>query len=730
MKQNLLLLCFTVSVLTAKTQSVSDSIANLVKYYNDNGLFSGAVLVANGNNIVYKGAVGMANQEWQLPNTTQTRFRLGSVTKQFTAMLILQLVQEGRLSLNGKITDYLTNYRKETGSQVSIHHLLTHSSGIPNYTDNESFFPNAVKPYSVADFVRIYCSGDLEFTPGAEFSYSNSGYFILGAILEKMTGKTYEQLLKERILEPLGMKQTGYDMHEYIIPGRAAGYENKLSGYQHASYLNMGLPYAAGSMYSSVEDLMIWNQALYGNRLLADSLKRKMFDGYLEMEPNMKAGYGWFNEKIPTQDSTRMISMIWHNGGINGFMTELARFPEERIFITVLDNASNNTALLFRDIIATVYGLPLEPKKTTLAHAIRKKIESSSIAEAADYFAAISEAEKKQYALAGTERSINRWGYERMNEQQDLPGALKLFELNTKLFPNSSNVYDSYGEALANAGKYDQAVANYQKSVQLDSSRYRRTSVRIAAFSNRPDTIRVLVDGHEMVLYKSGTKGPVIVLEAGGNSDHTSWSMIVPELAKKAVVITYDRPGYRQSVPCSQPRTADRVAAELYEALKKAGIKGPYIIGGWSWGGAFARTFAGKYPTETKGLLLVDPATKESYDRMAKEYPDIYTGIFTTRFANNQAAQDEFDAMSPTMMQASISDQQYKGKIEVLAAGSFKEWSEAEVPLKKIWINELRSWSGKNKNSRFELVESGHFIQNEKPQTVIAALNRLMEARK
>lgn len=730
MKQNLLLLCFTVTVLTAKTQSVSDSIANLVKYYNDNGLFSGAVLVANGNNIVYKGAVGMANQEWQLPNTTQTRFRLGSVTKQFTAMLILQLVQEGRLSLNGKITDYLTNYRKETGSQVSIHHLLTHSSGIPNYTDNESFFPNAVKPYSVADFVRIYCSGDLEFTPGAEFSYSNSGYFILGAILEKMTGKTYEQLLKERILEPLGMKQTGYDMHEYIIPGRASGYETKLSGYQHASYLNMGLPYAAGSMYSSVEDLMIWNQALYGNKLLADSLKRKMFDGYLELDKNIKAGYGWFNEKIQTPDTNKVIHMIWHNGGINGFMTELARFPEERIFITVLDNASNNTSLLFRDIIATVYGLPLEPKKPTLSYAIRKKIESSSIAEAADYFATIPEVEKKQYTLAGTERLINRWGYERMNEQTDLPGALKLFELNTKLFPNSSNVYDSYGEALASAGKYDQAVANYQKSVQLDSSRYRRASVRIAAFSNRPDTIRVMVDGHEMVLYKTGSKGPVIVLEAGGNSDHTSWSMIVPELAKKAVVITYDRPGYRQSVPCSQPRTADRVAAELYEALKKAGIKGPYIIGGWSWGGAFARTFAGKYPTETKGLLLVDPVSKESYDRMAKEYPDIYTGIFTTRYAGNQAAQDEFDAMSPTMMQASISDQQYKGKIEVLAAGSFKEWSESEVPLKKIWINELRRWSDKNKNSRFELVESGHFIQNEKPQTVIAALNRLMEARK
>lgn len=726
MKQCLLLLCFTVSVLTAKTQSVSDSIANLVKYYYDNGLFSGAVLVANGNTIVYKGAVGMASHEWQQPNTTQTRFRLGSVTKQFTATLILQLVQEGKLNLNGKITDYLTNYRKETGSQVSIHHLLTHSSGIPNYTDNESFFPNSVKPYSVTDFVRIYCSGDLEFKPGTQFSYSNSGYFILGAILEKITGKTYEQVLKEKILEPLGMKQTGYDMHEYIIPGRAVGYERKLSGYQHASYLNMGLPYAAGSLYSSVEDLMIWNQALYGNKLLADSLKLKMFDGYLEMEKNIKAGYGWFNEKIQTPDTNKVIHMIWHSGGINGFRSELARFPNEKNFIVVLDNASNNTDLLFRDIIATVYRLPLEPRQPALSNAIRKKIVSSSISEAADYFAALPEAEKKQYTQAGTERLINSWGYERMNEQQDLPGALKLFELNTKLFPNSSNVYDSYGEALANAGKYDQAVLNYKKSVQLDSSRYRRASVRISAFSNRPDTIRVLVDGHEIVLYKSGSKGPVIVLEAGGSSDHTCWSMIVPELAKRAIVITYDRPGYRQSVPCSQPRTADRVAGELYEALKKAGIKGPYIIGGWSWGGAFARTFAGKYPTETKGLLLVDPVSKESYDRMAKEYPDIYTGIFTTRYAGNQAAQDEFDAMAPTMMQASLSDLNYKGKIEVLAAGSFKEWSESEVPLKKIWIDELRTWSGKNKNSRFELVESGHFIQNEKPQTVIAALTRLM----
>lgn len=729
MKKCLLLLFFSLSLRTANAQTISDSIKYLMNYYHENGLFNGSILVARSNEVIYKGACGMANYELQVPNTPQTKFRLGSLTKQFTSMLILQLVQEGKLSIDGKITDYLPNYRKQTGNQVTIHHLLSHSSGIPNYTDQESFLANSVKPYTVEDFIRLYCSGDLEFPPGSQFSYSNSGYFILGGILEKLTGKPYEELLQERIFIPLGMRSSGLENNQELIPERAAGYEPTLTGFKNAPYLDMGQPYAAGSLYSTVEDLMIWNQSLYKNQLLSDSLKVKMFAGYYVMEDeNLKAGYGWFNEKLTTPDSSRSISMIWHSGGINGFSTELARFPDDGYFVVVLDNTSNNTSQIFRDIIKLLYKLPIRDKKQKLAAAIQKKINNSTITEAVNYFSNLSESERINYDFSGSERIINRWGYQRMREKKDISGALKLFELNTKLFPGSTNVYDSYGEALGNAGHYQQAIESYRKSVQLDSNRYRRAQFYIDKFSIRADTLQVKVDGHEMVLYKAGTKGPVIVLEAGGNSDHTCWSNIIPELAKRAIVITYDRPGYLQSEQCAQPRTADRVAVELHEALAKAGIKGPYLLGGWSWGGAFVRAFAGKYPKDTRGLLLLDPASVEVYDRMAMDYPDEFTNLFIKRFTSIPAAQYEYDAMIPTMLQASALENNYKGKIELLVATSLKEWTQSEVPLKKAWISSLKDWAAKKKNVNIELLDCGHYIQREKPENVIAALNRLMLA--
>jgi len=187
--------------------------------------FNGAALVAENGKVIYKGAFGMANMEWDIPNAPDTKFRLGSITKQFTATVVLQLVEQGKIKLDGKLSDYLPEYRKDTGEKVTIHHLLTHTSGIPSYTSLPGFFENVSRnPYKVADFVKKYASGDLEFEPGSKFSYNNSGYFLLGAIIERVTGKTYEQVLKENIFDPLGMKNSGYDHYDTIIPKRAAGY--------------------------------------------------------------------------------------------------------------------------------------------------------------------------------------------------------------------------------------------------------------------------------------------------------------------------------------------------------------------------------------------------------------------------------------------------------------------------------------------------------------------------
>src|SRR4030095_14143744 len=274
--------------------------------------------------------------EWNIPNAPDTKFRLGSITKQFTATLILQLVEQGKIKLDGKLIDYLPDYRKDTGAKVTIHNLLTHTSGTPSYTSLPGFFQNVSRnPYTVDDFIKKYASGDLEFEPGSKFVYDNSGYFLLGAIIEKVTGKPYEQVLKENIFDPAGMKNSGYDHWETIIGKRATGYSRTPGGYRTAAYLDMSLPYAAGSLYSTVEDLFLWDQALYGDKILSAKSKELMF------KPNLNNyGYGFIITKVTLGPNKMEVPVIQHGGGINGFNTTIVRLVNDKRLIVLLDNTA------------------------------------------------------------------------------------------------------------------------------------------------------------------------------------------------------------------------------------------------------------------------------------------------------------------------------------------------------------------------------------------------------
>jgi CubicO group peptidase (beta-lactamase class C family) len=263
---------------TALAQDKVTKIDQLVALHAKYGQFNGAVLVVDNGKVIYKKGFGLANMEWNIPNAPDTKFRLGSITKQFTATLILQLVEQGKIKLDGKLVDYLPDYRKDTGSKVTIHHLLSHTSGIPSYTALPGFFENVSRnPFTVDEFVKKYASGDLEFEPGTKFVYNNSGYFLLGAIIEKVTGKPYEQVIKQNIFDPLGMKNSGYDHWGTILNKRATGYTKTAAGYDTAPYLDMSIPYAAGSLYSTVEDLYLWDQALYGEKVLSAKSKELLF---------------------------------------------------------------------------------------------------------------------------------------------------------------------------------------------------------------------------------------------------------------------------------------------------------------------------------------------------------------------------------------------------------------------------------------------------------------------
>src|SRR5207249_2071694 len=213
----------------ADTPDNAAKIDKLMSQYADCCSFTGTVLVSDHDKVIFKKGYGLANREWNIPNTPEVKFRLGSITKQFTSMLIMQQVAKGSIKLDGHLSDYLPYYRQDTGSKVTIRQLLSHTSGIPSYTDDPKFFPDVSRNYYAVDnFVKKFCSGDLQFAPGTKFHYDNSGFSLLGAILEHVTGKTYEALLKENILVPLGMKDSGYDHYSDILPKRASGYEQEL----------------------------------------------------------------------------------------------------------------------------------------------------------------------------------------------------------------------------------------------------------------------------------------------------------------------------------------------------------------------------------------------------------------------------------------------------------------------------------------------------------------------
>jgi len=198
------------SLATAQFPDKAAKIDQLARQYADCCQFTGTVLVSEHDKVIFKGGYGLANREWNIPNAPDVKFRVGSITKQFTSMLVLQQVAKGSIKLDGHISDYLPYYRKDTGSRVTIAQLLSHTSGIPSYTDDPKFFPDVSRNYyAVDDFVTKFCSGDLQFEPGTKFHYDNSGYFVLGAILEHVTGKKYEDLLQENILTPVGMRDNG-----------------------------------------------------------------------------------------------------------------------------------------------------------------------------------------------------------------------------------------------------------------------------------------------------------------------------------------------------------------------------------------------------------------------------------------------------------------------------------------------------------------------------------------
>jgi CubicO group peptidase (beta-lactamase class C family) len=313
--------------------------------------FGGAVLLARGGKPLVSKGYGYANIEWQIPATPQTKLRIGSVTKQFTSMLIMQLRERGKVKIEDSVCVYVSPC-PDAWQAVTIHHLLTHTSGIPTYTGLPEWRKVNMVPTTIDEMIGFFRDLPLQWVPGEKFAYNNSGYFLLGVVVEKAAGKKYEQALQDMILTPLGMNDTGYDWPGTIIPRRASGYQGKGPALSNAAALDMQQPYSAGALYSTVEDLLVWDQALYTEKLLPAAARQIMWtpfkDGY---------AYGW--GIVEPSAATFGHKQIAHGGGINGFSSMIIRLPETNVTAIVLSNNTSAPASpIARDLLAIYYSRP------------------------------------------------------------------------------------------------------------------------------------------------------------------------------------------------------------------------------------------------------------------------------------------------------------------------------------------------------------------------------------
>ncbi|MCP4774175.1 MAG: beta-lactamase family protein [Planctomycetaceae bacterium] len=363
------------------------AIQQLCKATAETGLFSGAVLVADKGEVIFKQAFGMANHEWNIPNTTDTKFRIASVSKQFCTMLVMQLVQEGKVKIDDTISEHLPYYREDTGGKITLHHLMSHQSGIKDFTSSFDYRGVISRlSFPPDEFIKLHCSGDLANEPGTIYSYCNAGYCILGRIIEKVTRKSFQQNLQERIFDPLGMKNSGFDSNLTVIEKRASGYTYGPFGLENAAFISMGsTPGASGALYSTVEDMFLWDRALYTDQLLEKKYRDLMFTPNRDV-PEVKAaggrpqsnyGYGWQIYARNHPVTKRRTKIINHGGAINGFRAMENRLVNDDAFVIVLCNQGdmigsaevwNSVVRLSGELIHIVtdqpYRMPGKPRVT------------------------------------------------------------------------------------------------------------------------------------------------------------------------------------------------------------------------------------------------------------------------------------------------------------------------------------------------------------------------------
>jgi CubicO group peptidase (beta-lactamase class C family) len=450
----------TTSKTDTNVQSKTNQIDNLISIYNFNEGFNGSVLVARDGKVILKKGYGLANREWNTPNTPDTKFRIASVTKPFTAVLILQLVSENKLDLHKPISTYLNDFPKELGDKITIHHLLTHTSGLIRDVDSDK--KQFLNPKQI---IELIAKEPLLFEPGERFEYSNCGYNLLGYIIESITGKSYKEVLNEKIFKPLNMKNSGYYRHKTILENRSSGYSNNFLDYRNANYFDYSNAYASGAIYSTVEDMLLFDQALYSEKLLPKDLLKLAFSKQVEDKKyGGHYGYGWEIIEKSIGNTEDKVETISHSGSLHDYCAIFTRIPATKTTIILLGNTGRAWLnAITKNTLAILNNVSYDVPKKSATKALFNAINKNGVEFGKNKFKQL----KTDTSYYANENEMNVLSYV-YSQENKAEVAATVLELAIEHFPHAFNLYDSYGEVLLKLGEKDKAIENYKKSIELN----------------------------------------------------------------------------------------------------------------------------------------------------------------------------------------------------------------------------------------------------------------------
>ncbi len=443
-------------------------IDRLLGLYHDLGQFSGAALVADSGSIVLREGYGIANRGWQVANTPETRYRIGSVTKSFTALAVVQMAHEGKLDLDAKISDYLPGYRADTGSRISLRHLLTHTDGLPNYTADAYFWQSyeGDLPYSTPEFIDRYCSGDLQFEPGTQYRYGNSGYSILGAIIEIVDGMSYADAIARRILEPLAMGNTGQHNSRVTLDKGATGYEVSIDGYRRAAPVYKNLR-AAGSMYSTVDDLLLYVHAVASGEFIPQDVKTTL----LETREGAVAGtfaYGWNVGEWSAGGALASKPYVATNGEINGFNAFLLHVPADDRTIILLNNTGETDLTgIATHVLRLLDDIEVPDPEPLLRDQFYALLRDGPAEAAYAFYREQRTKQPNDYLFFPWPMRIVAGQLLQEDRHDD---AIELLQLNLETNPDDSRSLIVLAEAQSRTGDTDAAIASLRKALSIDGS--------------------------------------------------------------------------------------------------------------------------------------------------------------------------------------------------------------------------------------------------------------------